>query len=107
MRHGADQFAGISSLRVIEQCPALILLDNAAVAQHDGVIAHHGNRVEIVADQEKREVILAPQPIQQLQHGGLHRDVAAVGSSGTSRRGRQASRQMVGRCTLLWFQLNG
>ena len=55
--------------------PNTALLDEAAVAQNDGAIAHHANHVEVVTNKEEGKVILAPQPIQQLQQHRLHRDV--------------------------------
>src|SRR5712664_2433058 len=66
MRHRFDQLACVSGLWVVEQRPALALLDDAAVAQNDGVIAHHANHVEVVTNEEQGEVIRAPQSIQQL-----------------------------------------
>ena len=75
MRHGFDQLARVSGFRIVEHRPALALFDDAAVLQHDGPIAHHANDVEVVADKEEGQVILAPQPVEQLQHHRLHRDV--------------------------------
>jgi hypothetical protein len=48
MRRRFDQFACVSSLWVAEHRPALAPLNDAAVAQNDGVIAHHANHVEVV-----------------------------------------------------------
>src|SRR6202043_1529008 len=68
LRDGFDQFAGVGCLRVIEHGPAFALLDDAAILQHDRPIAHHANDVEVVADKEESEVILASQAVEQLQH---------------------------------------
>ena len=75
MRHRFDQFACVSGFRIVEHRPALALFDDAAVLQHDGPIAHHANDVEVVADKEEGQIILAPQPVEQLQHHRLHRDI--------------------------------
>jgi hypothetical protein len=53
MRHGIDQLARVSGLRVIEHGAAFALLDDAAILQHDGPVAHHANDVEVVADKEE------------------------------------------------------
>ena len=75
VRNGVDKFARVIGPRIVEQCPALALLDNAAVAQDDGVIAHHANHVEVVADEEQRQIVLASQPVEQLQDHRLYRNV--------------------------------
>ena len=64
MRHRLNQLAGVIGLRIVEQRPAFALLDNAAVAQDDGVIAHHAHHVEVVTDEQESEIILTPQPVE-------------------------------------------
>src|SRR6266508_1042024 len=68
MRHGVNQLACVSGLRIVEHGPAFALFDDASILQHDGSVAHHANDVEVVADKEEGEVTLAPQAIEQLQH---------------------------------------
>ena len=49
------------------------------IAQHDGAVAQHAHDVEIVADEQQRDIVLAPQAVEQLQHHRLHRDVERGG----------------------------
>src|ERR1700678_3852191 len=79
MRNGFDEFPSILVPRIFEQRPALAGLDNAAIAQDDGAVAHHPYHVKIVADEQQRKVILAPQPVQELQHDRLHGDIERRG----------------------------
>lgn len=79
MRNRLDEFAGIVGLRVVEQRPALAGLDNAAIAQDDGPIAHHPHHIEIVTDEQQRQMILAPQPVEELKHNRLYGNIERRG----------------------------
>jgi len=71
-------------LRIVEQRPALALLDDLAVAQHDGPVAHHANDIEVTADKENSEAILAPQPraVASSAAGGSSAPAGGAGCDG-------------------------
>src|SRR6202035_3605118 len=75
MRNRLDEFPSILVPWIFEQRPALAGFDNAAIAQNDGPITHHPHHIEIVADEQQREVILAPQPVQELQYDRLYGNI--------------------------------
>jgi hypothetical protein len=85
VRHRLHQFARVVGLRIGEELAALALFDDAAGAQHDGAVAHHAHDIEVVADEQEGEIVLAAQPVQELQHHRLYRDV--------ERRGRLVKHQ--------------
>jgi hypothetical protein len=62
MRHGRHQFAGVVSLRIGEEFKALALFNDAARAQYNRALAHHAHDVEVVAYEQKCEIILGSMP---------------------------------------------
>ena len=61
------------------QEPRLANLDHAARVQHDGPVAHGGGQVQIVGDEQHRQVELATQAVEDRHHLGLRSDVERGG----------------------------
>jgi len=49
--------------------------DHLPVAQDDDALAHQPHHLDVVTDQKVGEAEISPQPVQQLQNRGLHRNV--------------------------------
>ena len=79
MRDGREQFLGIGGLRGGKDAGTRPLFHDASLLQHDGALTHHPHHIEVVADKEVGEPLLAPQFVQQLEDHGLHGDIKGGG----------------------------
>ena len=70
-----QQTLGVVVRRRCKHVPAPALLDDFALVQHHDPITQFIDYSEIVADEETGEVEFSLQRSQQLEHGGLYRDI--------------------------------
>ena len=74
-RQAAQQADRVGMARVVEDVVDGALLDEAAGVEHAHAVAHLGDHVEVVADEEDARAELLAQLRDEVEHLGLHRGV--------------------------------